>query len=236
MLTKEGFWVALAADGEEGLRMAKALRPHVITLDIAMPGLDGWQVLAQLKEDPELSNIPVVLITMLDGRSKGFALGAAEYMQKPVAREDLLRVLARLETPENEAPVLVVEDDATTQEGLQRILSAEGWETRSAKDGQEALELIQFEQPKLILLDLMLPGMDGFQLLAELQTRNEWREIPVIVLTAKELTSEDLQKLQVSQVQRVFKKGACSKDELVESVRTLAVRWLKPEEKNAKES
>ena len=228
MLTKEGFWVAMASDGEEGIQMAKVLRPHVITLDIAMPGMDGWQVLGKLKADLDLKNIPVVILTMLDGRSKGYALGASAVVQKPVSKEDLLAVIASVETGQSEAPILVVEDDAATQDVLHRIITEGGWESRKAMNGQEALELIQFERPKLIILDLMLPEMDGFQLLTELQNHQDWREIPIIVLTAKDLTPEDLKRLEVDQIHHVFRKGACSKDELVEAVRSIALRWLKP--------
>lgn len=230
MLTKEGFWVAMASDGEEGLQMAKVLRPHIITLDIAMPDMDGWQVLSRLKDDPDLKNIPVVILTMMDGRSKGYALGASAVVQKPVSREDLLAVIASVETGQSEAPILVVEDDETTQEVLHRIITESGWESRKALNGQEALELVQFEHPKLIILDLMLPEMDGFQLLTELQNHPEWREIPIIVLTAKDLTPEDLKRLEVDQIHHVFRKGACSKEELVEAVRSIALRWLKPGE------
>ncbi|MBP1625622.1 MAG: Cache sensor hybrid histidine kinase [Holophagaceae bacterium] len=230
MLTKEGFWVAMASDGEEGIQMAKVLRPHVITLDIAMPGMDGWQVLGKLKADPDLKGIPVVILTMLDGRSKGYALGASAVVQKPVSKEDLLAVIASVETESNESAVLVVEDDLATQEVLNRILTDSGWESRRALNGMEALELIQFERPRLIILDLMLPGMDGFQLLTELQNHMDWREIPIIVLTAKDLNSEDLKRLEVDQVHHVFRKGACSKDELVEAVRSIALRWLTPTE------
>jgi len=228
MLTKEGFWVAMASDGEEGIQMARVLRPQVITLDIAMPGMDGWQVLSRLKADPELRNIPVVILTMLDGRSRGYALGASAVVQKPVSREDLLTVIASVETGQSDAPILVVEDDLETQELLHRIFLDSGWACRRALSGQAALEWLQSELPRLILLDLMLPEMDGFQLLSELQNHLQWREIPVIVLTAKDLAPEELKRLEVDQVHHVFRKGACSKDELVEAVRSIALRWLKP--------
>ncbi len=227
MLTKEGYWVAMAADGKEGIEMARSLRPQVITLDIAMPGMNGWQVLSALKEDADLKDIPVVLITMMEGRSRGFALGATAYLQKPITREELLQVLDRFQ-PEDGQPVLVVEDDSDTLLGLNRILEHEGWTTRLAMDGFQALSALQEAPPCALVLDLMLPGMDGFQLLAEMQGNPAWSNIPVLILTAKELTTEDLALLKAPQVHRVFRKGACSKEELVEAVKDITQKLFSP--------
>ncbi len=227
MLTKEGYWVAMAAGGKEGLEMARSIRPAVITLDVAMPGMNGWQVLSALKEDPELRDIPVVLITMMEGRAQGFALGAMAYLQKPITREDLMQVLSRFESRED-CPLLVVEDDPDTLAGLNRVLEAEGWRTRLAADGLQALQVLKETRPCALILDLMLPGMDGFQLLAEMQAHPEWTRIPVLVLTAKELTQQDLTLLHAPQVHRVFRKGACSKEELVDAARQLTQKLLPP--------
>nr|WP_320132251.1 response regulator [uncultured Holophaga sp.] len=227
MLTKEGFWVAMASQGEEGLQMARALLPDIITLDVAMPGLDGWQVLGRLKAEPQLKEIPVILLTMLEGRQKGFALGASAVAQKPISRTDLLALIQDLDPTGGEDPILVVEDDPPTQEALLRILADQGWSTRKATDGHQALEALQGTLPRLILLDLMLPGMDGFQFLAELQNDSGWREIPVVVLTARELSEEDRKRLQLDQVRHVFRKGACSKDDLLEVIRSLILRWTR---------
>jgi signal transduction histidine kinase/DNA-binding response OmpR family regulator len=224
MLTKEGFWVAVAADGEHGLRTARSIHPDIITLDIAMPGMDGWQVLASLKEDPELAPIPVVIITIMEDRAKGFTLGAADYLQKPITRDQLLSILSRLLPNRGPSPILIVEDDDATMEGLKRILENEGISTRCARNGWEGLMSLQEEVPGLILLDLMMPGMDGFQLISEMQTHANWCDIPVVVLTAKDLTPEDLTRLHKPQVHQVFRKGACSRDELVEAVRASTIR------------
>ncbi len=224
MLSKEGFWAVAAADGEEGLRLAKSIRPDAITLDIAMPGIDGWQVLAMLKEDPELTTIPVVLLTIIEDKARGFTKGAAEYLQKPVSRDQLIAVLSRLLPNRGSSPILIIEDDATTMEGLRRILEKEGLATRCVHDGLEGLRSMEESIPSLVLLDLMMPGMDGFQLIAEMQSRKAWRDIPVVVLTAKDLTQEDLARLRKPQVHQVFRKGACSKEELVNAVHTYAAR------------
>jgi signal transduction histidine kinase/CheY-like chemotaxis protein len=226
MLIQEGFWAAVAPDGTEGLHLARTLHPDVITLDIMMPGLDGWQVLAQLKDDPELRNIPVVLLTMVDDRARGFALGASDYICKPISREKLIEVLGGLGLSPTDKPLLLVEDNALTMDALSRMLESEGWEVRTAKDGFQAMELLQLEHPSLVILDLMMPGMDGFQLVAEMQRQDALREIPVLVLTAKRLTQEDQDRLTGPPVQQVLRKGACSREDLLRAVRTLALNSL----------
>ncbi len=226
MLTHEGFWVALASGGAEGLRLARSLRPHIIALDVAMPGLDGWQVLAQLKEDPDLQSIPVILVTLMDDRERGFALGASDYLQKPVSKERLISAIASVGLSSCDRPVLLVEDDPPTREALRRTLEGEGWEVRLASDGQQALEHLSLEAPCMIVLDLMLPGMDGFQLLAHLSEHPAWSGVPVVVVTARDLTPEDRGRLTLPQVRRIFQKGAFSRDELLGAIRDLTLRSI----------
>ncbi len=224
MLTKEGFWVALAGSGDEGLRMARSLHPDIITLDIVMPGLDGWQVLSSLKADPELHAIPVVIVTVTEDRAKGFTLGAADYLQKPISKEQLLSTLSRWVPKPVASPILIVEDDEPTMEGLRRMLENEGFATRCAFDGRDAVRELRDRLPSLVLLDLLMPGMDGFQLISEMQGHSEWASIPIVVLTAKDLTPDDLEQLRMPQVHQIYRKGACSREELVEAVRTQALR------------
>jgi len=224
MLAKEGFWPVAAAGGEEGLTAARTLKPDIITLDVAMPGMDGWEVLTVLKSDPELQTIPVVLITMMDGREKGYALGATDFLAKPVAREDLLKLLGKYVQDKPALPVLVVEDNKDSREGLARILEGDGWSVNTAGDGLEAMAFLEGHQPGVMILDLMMPHMDGFKLVAEMQAHPGWSAIPIIILTAKELTANDLERLQAPQVQRVMKKGAFSKDSLMTTVRELTLR------------
>jgi len=226
ILTQEGFWAAVARDGAEGLQLAHTLHPDVITLDIMMPGLDGWQVLAQLKDDPELRDIPVVLLTILEDRARGFALGASEYLCKPISRDNLVEVLGRLGIGPTGKPLLLVEDNPLTLDALSRILESEGWTVHTAKDGFLAMEHLQREQPSLMLLDLMMPGMDGFQLVAEMQQHETLREIPVLILTAKDLTPMELDRLTGPPVRQVLHKGTFSKEDLLRTVRTLALQSL----------
>jgi signal transduction histidine kinase/DNA-binding response OmpR family regulator len=223
MLTGEGFHVMAAANGAEGLVLARRHKPQVITLDIAMPDLDGWQVLGRLKADPELRHIPVVLMTVLDDRAKGFALEASEFLQKPVSREQLIEVVLRWLPEVPRSPVLVVEDDAPAREAIVKILTAHGLEVSSAANGEHAWESMQKLRPGLILLDLMMPGMDGFQLLEAIQGKADLRTIPVVVLTAMDLSSPDRERLNRPQVRRIFRKGDYSKDDLIGTIRRCAL-------------
>jgi PAS domain S-box-containing protein len=221
VLGKEGFRVETAAGGEEGLRLARALRPMAITLDVMMPGLDGWAVLTALKADPETADIPVVMLTIVDEKNLGYALGASEYLTKPIDRDRLVGIMREHRRGESSGTVLIVEDDAPTREMTRRMLESEGWTVTEAENGRVALERIAADgPPDLILLDLMMPEMDGFELVAELRARDDWRGIPVVVLTAKDLSPEDTRRLKGS-VERVLQKGACSREGMLAEVRSL---------------
>jgi CheY-like chemotaxis protein len=161
-LNKEGFRVATAAGGEEGLRLARQLQPSVITLDVVMPEMDGWSVLTSLKEDATLRNIPVIILTMVDDPQRGFTLGAADYVPKPLDRRRLGMILSKYSCPDPPCPVLLVEDDVETRSLMREILEKEGRTVSEAENGQVALEVMERERPSLILLDLMMPVMDGF--------------------------------------------------------------------------
>ena len=219
LLNREGFRVVTAADGEEGLRLARTLRPDVVTLDVIMPGMDGWTVLAALKADAAVADIPVVMLSIVDDRNLGYSLGAVEYLNKPVDR-DRLRTILQKYVRELPHPVLVVDDDPAVREMLERQLVKEGWVVDGAENGRIALERVAERPPQLILLDLMMPEMDGFQFLAELRKREECRSIPVIVVTARELSAEERAFLN-SNVQEILQKGATSREELLEDVRQL---------------
>ena len=221
LLRSDDFMVVTASTGEEGLRLAHALEPAVITLDVMMPDMDGWAVLRALKADPVLRDIPVVMLTMLDDKTKGYSLGATDYLVKPVDREQLRNVLARYYAPEAPCAALLVDDDAAVREMVSHILSANGWEVEEAEDGRAALERMATFRPTLILLDLMMPVMDGFDFLVELHARPEWRDIPVVVLTSKDLTAEDRRMLS-GRVEQVFEKDSWSHEQLVGLVKKLA--------------
>jgi CheY-like chemotaxis protein len=213
-LRKDGFEVATASSGEEGLRIAHKLKPAAITLDVMMPDMDGWSVLRALKADPVLKDIPVLMLTMVDDKSKGYALGATDYLTKPVDREQLNNALSKYYTPGESCSVLLVEDDQPTREVMARTLEKSNWTVSEAGNGREALDQLAQQKPRLILLDLMMPVMDGFDFLLELRAKPEWLEIPVIVLTAKDLTDEDRRVLR-GRVEQIVEKGACAHDQVV---------------------
>ena len=189
----------------------------MITLDVLMPGLDGWAVLSALKGDPVLAEIPVIMLTMVDDRGLDYALGAAEYLTKPLDRE---RLLAAVRKHRRDLPVLVVDDDPVVRELLRRQLEAEGYRVSEAADGRAALARLREGVPSVILLDLMMPEMDGFELMEAMRREVGWASIPVVVLTAKDLTAEDRERLN-GRVERVLQKGAYTADVLLADVRRL---------------
>jgi signal transduction histidine kinase/CheY-like chemotaxis protein len=204
-LTREGYSVTLADSGPEGLLRARELKPDVITLDIAMPGMDGWSVLSALKNDPDLRETPIVILTMADNKNLGYALGATEYLMKPIDRERMAAVLRKYSRLSHN-PILVVEDDPNTRDLLRSILTKDGWSVQTAENGRVALEKVSGTRPGLVLLDLMMPEMDGFAFLEEFRKFPSVGGVPVIVLTAKDLTGEDRKRLN-GHVQRIMAKG-----------------------------
>jgi signal transduction histidine kinase/DNA-binding response OmpR family regulator len=224
-LDKEGLRMAAALSGEEGVRLAKALRPAVITLDVLMPGMDGWSVLTTLKANPDLADIPVIILTIVDDKNLGYALGASDYLTKPIDRDRLLAILKKYRCEVRPCPVLVVEDDAATRELLRRMLEKEGWLVSEAEHGRAALERVAETQPDLILLDLMMPEMDGFQFIEELRKQEAWRSIPIIVVTAKDLTEADRLRLN-GYVEKILQKTTYSRESLLTEVRDLVASYI----------
>jgi DNA-binding response OmpR family regulator len=223
-LGKEGYHVIVAPGGEEGLVEARKSRPDVITLDVAMPRMDGWTVLGALKADPALADIPVIMLTMVDNKNMGYALGAVDYMTKPLNRERLAAVLAKYSRLRGRRPVLVVEDDPDTRTILKTALEKDSWQVQEAGNGRVALDLARIAVPALVLLDLMMPEMDGFTFLEEFRRLSGAAVIPVIVLTAKDLTTDDRRRLNGS-VERIVQKGA-STESLLAHVRELVAQSL----------
>ncbi len=224
-LRREGFAPVTATSGVEGLRQAKDLRPAAITLDIMLPDIDGWAVLAALKGDPELADIPVIVVTIVDDRTRGYALGATDYLVKPVDRGRLARVLRSLCGDRPLRRVLVVDDDGLARDMLREALGEEGWGVTEAENGRIALERVAAAAPDVILLDLMMPEMDGFEFLAALRSNPAWRPIPVLVLTAKDLTEEDRRRLN-GEVERILQKSLSGREALLREVRDLLALCL----------
>jgi signal transduction histidine kinase/CheY-like chemotaxis protein len=219
-LSKEGFRAETASGGEEGLRLARELRPDAITLDVLMPGMDGWTVLTALKTDPDLADIPVIMLTIVDDKNMGYAVGASEYMTKPIDRDRLVAILQKYRSAPPPLRVLVVEDETATREMLRRTLEKEGWAVIEAENGRVALERVAENQPALILLDLMMPEMDGFEFVDELRKNEAWRAIPVVVVTARDLTAEDHLRLS-GYVEKILQKQVYSREQLLAEVRDL---------------
>ena len=223
-LEKEGFIAQAASSGEQGLALARRLKPLVITLDVMMPSLDGWSVLNALKNDPELRDIPVIMLTMVDDKSRGYALGAADYMTKPVDRARLAGVLQKFMCEHPPCPLLLVEDDEPTRHMMRQMLEKQEWNVAEASNGVEALERMAENRPCLILLDLMMPEMDGFEFAERVHQHPEWSGIPIVVLTARDLSLEERTQLDRHVHQIVQKSGQSSAD-LMMQVRELVAAY-----------
>ncbi len=220
-LHREGFRVQVAASGRLGLNLAKTLRPRAILLDVMMPGIDGWSVLSALKADLELSEIPVVMVTAVDQRSLADALGAADYMLKPVDWARFSEVMDRFHTGEavQKGQVLLVEDDAIIRKSVQSALEDAGWQVVEAANGREGVDRATVTPPQVVLVDLNMPVMDGFTFLSEFRALPGCAETPVIVLTGRSLTAEDRRKLRGAT--QVLNMGNLNANGLVEKLKHL---------------
>lgn len=212
-LSSEGFCVRSASGGEEGLRLARQLIPIAITLDVMMPEVDGWSVLESIKADPLLSDVPVVMLTMVDDSERGFALGADDYVMKPVNRHRLTKILKRYSCANPPCPILIVEDDTATRALMRTMLEKQGCIVTEAENGEAALASMELDRPSLIFLDLLMPVMDGFDFADRVRQRREWRTIPIVVVTAHELSASERRRLNGS-VEAVIQKSGRSVDDL----------------------
>jgi GAF domain-containing protein/DNA-binding response OmpR family regulator len=210
-LERAGFAVVAARGGQEGLRLVRELRPAAVTLDIMMPDLDGWTVLAAIKGDPALASIPVVLMSIIEEKNRGYALGAADYLVKPVDRTKLVETLTSI-CGSTAGRALLVDDDVVVRRSVRQALEPIGWKVTEAKNGLRAIEAITAARPDVIILDLMMPEMDGFEFMDELRGRPDWQDIPVVVITAKDLTEEDRDRLNGG-VERIIQKS--NRDEML---------------------
>lgn len=229
-LTQAGYRVEPAMDGAEAIKKAVELQPFAITLDIMLPKRDGWEVLQDLKAMPGTRDIPVIVVSMVENQEIGFSLGALDYLVKPVSRESLLRSIERYSyktrLTKGAMSVLVVDDDLKILEFLSAILMKDGYHVSGAKSGEEGLRMAIEKLPDLIILDLMMPKISGFDIIRELKKHPDAKEIPILVLTAKDLTREEKNTLLVD-VTKVIQKGEVSKDDLVDEIRRMEI--IQPE-------
>src|SRR5437868_2139108 len=219
-LNRKGFPVECASSGVEGLRLARELHPMAIILDVMMPGMDGWVVLSTLKSEEEVKDIPVVMLTIVDDKHLGYALGATDYLIKPVERARLIELLAKFRNVPPPRSALVVDDEEPARKMLTQILEKERWNVVQAENGLEALERIAKQRPDLILLDLVMPNMNGYQFLAELRKHDKWRSIPIIVVTAKDMSTEERLTLD-GYVEKVLPKHALTEEALLTEIQDL---------------
>ena len=219
-LSKQGFNVITAGSGSEGISLAKEIQPNAITLDVMMPEIDGWSILTSLKNDPQTSHIPVIMMTIVDEKNKGYTLGATDYILKPINRQKLIQVLQKYQLNQDLDVIMVVEDDLNMQETISLQLEQEGWTVININSAKEALEIIDKQIPKLIISDLIMPEMNGFEFIHELRQNQDWKNIPIIVLTATELKDEERQQLQ-GYVENIFQKGAYESEALLTEVHHL---------------
>ena len=228
-LTKDGFIVRTASSGEEGLRVAREILPLAITLDVMMPDIDGWAVLEALKSDPALRNIPVVMLTMVDDSERGYTLGAADYVTKPVNRRRLARILQKYTCGSPPCPIMVVDDDPMTRTSMRTMLEERGWRVTDAENGEVAISLLEKEVPRLIFLDLLMPVMDGFAFADTLRRHPQWRSIPIVVVTSHDLTGEERRRLN-GYVETIIQKDGSTREELMKQVRDSLEQYASPRE------
>jgi CheY-like chemotaxis protein len=222
-LSKKGFCVRTAAKGAAGQRLARQLRPAAIVLDVMMPdkpGMDSWSVLLAIKADPNLRDIPVIMLTMVSEPGQGFMLGVVDIVTKPVDRAGLSQILNKYTCPRAPCRVLLIEDDRATRDVMHRILEKEGWKITEAENGRVALECMERERPNLILLDLIMPEMDGFEFAARVRRHVEWRLIPIVVVTGRDVSGEQRRRLTGS-VQTILQKAIDSREALLDQLSDL---------------
>ncbi len=233
-LFEEGYTIEVASDGEEGLKKARALHPAVVALDILLPKVDGWEFLTRIKADPETRGIPIIILSVVEERGKGFALGAVDYLTKPFQREELIAALRRISIStrlrDPAAKVLAIDDDPMALELVRAIGEAEGYRVLSATGGEEGVALAKAELPALIILDLIMPEVDGFAVVDQLGDDPTTRAIPIVILTNKQLTTGEKNRLN-GRISHMAQKGEFRRANFVDLVNRLAGRggsetWL----------
>ncbi len=221
-LERDGFRVVTAGDGQAGLTLARALKPRAVLLDIEMPLMDGWSVLHAIRADAAIADTPVIITSVLNERGLGQTLGATDYLVKPIDWTALKGTMERYRPHDRPGDILLVDDDEDARERVGRMLQRDGWSVREAENGEVALSRVAEARPALILLDLMMPVMDGFTFLRELRARPDG-DVPVVVLTAKDISPAERESLD-RQADRVIQKGTMSLAEIGEELRGFYAR------------
>ncbi|MBW1862994.1 MAG: response regulator, partial [Deltaproteobacteria bacterium] len=227
-LSLEGYNILTATSGEKALRLAREHRPFAITLDVIMPEMDGWEVLQELKKQPETANIPVIIVSVSDDKETGFALGAVGYVTKPVNRDLLIGEINRIDGPTPHT-IMVVDDNEIERKEMASIIEEEGMKALVAEDGKRCMDMIQESLPDVLVLDLIMPDVDGFEVLDRVRSDPETKNLPVIVVTAKDLTTEDRERLS-GNVSSVLAKGDTTSKTLLEELKKLLSDIERPAE------
>jgi PAS domain S-box-containing protein len=224
-LNSEGYYVLPLTDPLKVKEQVLKIKPYAITLDIMMPNKDGWSVLTDLKSDPATRDYPVIICSILEQADKGFSLGAADYLVKPILEEDLVCALDRLNKNGTIHEVLVIDDDPNDLRLIQKILNQDGrYKPILAQGGRKGWEVINAKPPHAIILDLFMPEMDGFNILEKLRESQALRDIPVIVVSGGGLTNEQQQQLTAFG-QRLITKGSLNESQLIESIENSLKRF-----------
>jgi CheY-like chemotaxis protein len=217
-LESEGYLTVTASSGIEGVRIARELKPDVITLDMLLPGKSGFEAMHELKNSPLTSWIPIVIVSVVDERKMGFALGATEYLMKPISRESLLDTVRRHVPSVQTGQVLVCDDEAGSLQLISSTLETGGYSSIQAQTGREALRILSELPVSVLILDLMMPGVNGFEVIKQIREQAKFERLPIIVLTAKELTQEEMDQLQ-GKVNTCLQKGSSWRSQLLDQLR-----------------
>lgn len=226
-LSREGYTVLQAGSGREGLRLARASRPSAILLDVTMPGIDGWEVLREIRCDPVISRTPVIMQTVIDEQTFGYALGATDYLLKPVDRSRLREALSSITIAEAGDGILVVDDDDEARLRVASALEKDGWTVRAEPSGRDALNWLSSNRPALMLVDLLMPEMDGYELIRAVRADPRLAGLPIVVLTASDLSEVRIRDLR-KQTSQIVQKGQTSFDSLAADLREIVAGKTSP--------
>jgi CheY-like chemotaxis protein len=220
-LKPQGIQVIACTDPKQAVKRAKEIRPFAITLDVMMPGKDGWEVMQELKHDPETRNIPVIICSILEEEEKGFRMGASDYLVKPFLQEDLNNAILRIDQDGKARDILVIDDTPEDLRLVQKIIEEKNnYRVTAIEGGRKGWDYLQNNQPDIIILDLFMPDMDGFTILNKLQAHPMLRNVPVIVLSGADLTPEHYRQLD-EYGQQLLTKGLLKENELLNTLESI---------------